>query len=104
MPRIPSQWEYNARLTIHKTLAEINIPLSKKVYSDQKRAQIEKAVNDAYPFGPRRFRAYKIWLRCCDEILTQIGVREYQTPKPKIKSQTYQNRRLVDDPRQCRLF
>jgi hypothetical protein len=42
--------------------------LSETVGKDEK--EIRKALHDAYPFGPREYHPYKIWL---DEIKRQRG-------------------------------
>jgi hypothetical protein len=40
--------------------------------------EIKKALKEAYPFGPRKYHPYKIWL---DEIKVQRGKRKFNERK-----------------------
>lgn len=50
-----------------------------RVTAGKPEADIKKALLEAYPFGPRKYRPYKIW---CDEIRRQRGLKK---PKPAVK-------------------
>jgi len=42
--------------------------------------EVRKALIEAYPFGPRQYHPYKIWL---DEIRVQRGLKKRRTPKQR---------------------
>lgn len=56
-----SRWREHARPIIARVLAETK---------GKPENEIRKALRDAYPFGPREYHPYKIWL---DEVARQRG-------------------------------
>lgn len=57
-------------------------------------SEIRKALHNAYPFGPRKYHPYKIWL---DEIALQRGKKKRNTFGRKKKA-------IPTDPNQERMF
>ena len=64
-----SRWRSIAASVIHRVVQETG-------YSDLK--ALRKALQDAYPFGERKYHPYKIWL---DEVRRQTGGR-LSRPRP----------------------
>ena len=58
---LQSRWRKESAEIIGKILLEMN---------GKEEPEIRKALRDAYPFGPRKYHPYKIWL---DEIQRQTG-------------------------------
>lgn len=56
-------WRDTARPIIAKVLAD---------NQDKTESEIRKALQDAYPFGERKYHPYKVW---CDEIRVQRGLK-----------------------------
>ena len=59
-----SYWREKARKVINKVMIETK---------GQDEKTVRKALSDAYPFGPRQYHPYKIWL---DEIAVQMGTKK----------------------------
>jgi hypothetical protein len=64
----------------------------------QPEAEIKAALKAAYPFGPRQYHPYKIWL---DEIRRQRGLKEPLGTRARFRSQRPGAR---PDPNQPGLF
>lgn len=64
-----SRWREHARPIIARVLSETR---------GKSEAEIRTALREAYPFGPRAYHPYKIWL---DEIARQRGTGKH-APKP----------------------
>jgi hypothetical protein len=75
---MPSRWRAKAREIVARVLHETQ---------GQDEATVRRALRDAYPFGPRRYWPYKVWL---DEVQRQRG--------------TKQQKPVEVDPRQQSLF
>lgn len=73
-----SRWRAKAREIVNRVLHETQ---------GQDEATVRRALRDAYPFGPRRYWPYKVWL---DEVQRQRG--------------TKQQKPVEVDPRQGALF
>jgi hypothetical protein len=63
-------WRAKARPIIKQVLKETE---------GQGEKEIRKALREAYPFGPRQYHPYKVWL---DEIKVQRGLKPAKQPKP----------------------
>lgn len=71
-----SHWRTHSRKVIQKVIAE---------NPDKSGKELEKAISAAYPFGPRQYHPYKIWL---DEVKIQTGKKvkhPYRQPVRKVK-------------------
>jgi len=77
-------WRERARPIIAEVLSETQ---------GQSESSIRKALCDAFPFGPKQYHPYKIWL---DEIKAQRGLKKTKAAKVK-ESQP-------PDPRQPEMF
>ena len=74
-----SGWRSRAAAVIASVIEEVGT-------EDEK--ALRKALREAYPFGPRKFHPYKIWL---DEIKIQLGKRTYGQ-----RAMTPQRRKQLD--------
>lgn len=100
MTRSISPWRYRANKEINDALWQLDVsPTRAATFTTERKREIENAVKDAYPFGERAYRPYKIWLEECNKTLTSIGVRA-----PINKANKAKRKPLIDDPRQVRLF
>lgn len=72
-------------------------PIIARVLKENKGADeqtIKRALRDAYPFGPREYHPYKIWL---DEIAVLRGTKKKKNIFGRKKAKP-------EDPRQERMF
>jgi hypothetical protein len=67
-----STWRDHARPIIAETIAAAGT---------QDSNALRKALREAYPFGPRQYHPYKIWL---DEIHRQLGTGRHTRPAPDL--------------------
>ena len=70
---IRGTWRERARPIIQRVLKET---------AGQPENVIRKALTDAYPFGPREYYPYQVWL---DEIKAQRGLKKKKPRKPRNK-------------------
>ena len=64
-----------------KTWREIARPIVRKVLEEHKgesQEEIKRALRDAYPFGPRRYYPYQVWL---DEIRRQLEAAHFENKR-----------------------
>lgn len=70
---IRGTWRERARPIIQRVLKET---------AGQPENVIRGALRDAYPFGPREYYPYQVWL---DEIKVQRGLKKRKPRKPRNK-------------------
>jgi len=64
-----------------KTWREIARPIVKKVLEEHRgepQEKIKRALRDAYPFGPRKYYPYQVWL---DEIRRQLEATYFENKR-----------------------
>lgn len=84
-----SHWRDQSSPIIARVIAE---------HAGESESAVRLALREAFPFGPRMYHPYKIWL---DEIARQLGT------KPKLGTRTapYPGKpKLEEDPRQDLMF